>query len=188
MKNLKFSILAVLTIFLAVSCSPPDEPQPFNEEEVITTVTLSFSRAGVIVATLNARDMDGNGPNMPVFSSTGSLSRSLTYTGATTFTNELKNPAQDITEEVREEDEDHQVFYRAPSALGTFTYADADSNQRPVGLSFIYTPGTATATQNLVVTLRHKLLKSAVGVVSGDITNAGGSTDAEVTFPVTLVP
>jgi hypothetical protein len=39
---------------------------------------------------------------------------------------------------------------------------------------------------NLTVTLRHDLNKSAAGVASGNITNAGGSTDAAVSFPVVV--
>jgi hypothetical protein len=34
--------------------------------------------------------------------------------------------------------------------------------------------------------LRHLLNKNAAGVSTGDITNAGGSTDAEVTFPIVV--
>jgi hypothetical protein len=38
----------------------------------------------------------------------------------------------------------------------------------------------------VVVTLRHEPDKGAAGVSGGDITNAGGDTDIEVTFPVVI--
>ncbi|HBK82722.1 MAG TPA: type 1 periplasmic binding fold superfamily protein, partial [Flavobacterium sp.] len=36
------------------------------------------------------------------------------------------------------------------------------------------------------VTLIHKPNKTASGVEAGDITNAGGSRDAEVSFPISV--
>ena len=42
------------------------------------------------------------------------------------------------------------------------------------------------ATGNLTITLRHLPNKSGVNVPGGDITNAGGGTDAEVVFPVVV--
>lgn len=186
MKNLKFTILAAATILFATSCTP-DAEVPVNEEEVITTVVVQFSRNGAVAATLTSRDTDGNGPGAPVVTQTGTLSRSLTYTGTVRFLDETKTPAEDISIEVREEGDEHQVFFQAPATLGTFTYADTDVNQRPIGLLFNFTAGTATTAQNLMVTLRHDPIKSAAGVAGGNIANAGGSTDAEVSFPITLV-
>jgi hypothetical protein len=44
----------------------------------------------------------------------------------------------------------------------------------------------AASTGTLGVILRHQLDKNAAGVADGDITNAGGDTDIEVVFPVTI--
>jgi hypothetical protein len=52
-------------------------------------------------------------------------------------------------------------------------------------LTFTLTTGNV-GTGNLTVTLRHLPNKSALGVSTGDITNAGGATDAYVSFPVTV--
>jgi hypothetical protein len=38
--------------------------------------------------------------------------------------------------------------------------------------------------RNIVVILRHEPIKNAEGVASGDITNAGGATDAQITYAV----
>ena len=65
------------------------------------------------------------------------------------------------------------------------TYADADGNGRPVGLTSIWTVGAAS-NGTITVTLRHEPDKGAAGVSAGDITNAGGETDIEVTFPLVI--
>jgi hypothetical protein len=113
------------------------------------------------------------------------LTANTVYNGETTFLNELESPAEDITVEVEEEGDEHQVFYQIPSALGTIGYTDFDVNAKPVGLTFTYTTGNV-GTGNLTVTLRHLPNKSAAGVAAGDITNAGGATDAQVTYPIVI--
>lgn len=185
MKNSKILALALLTVFSFSSCSEPD-PQIVNEEEVITTVTTTLT-AGNSVITLTSRDLDGDGPNKPVVTASGDLKINTTYNGTTIFLNETVTPADDITAEVREEGEDHQLFYQAPAAVGTFTYGDADKNGKPVGLTFAFKTGSTATTGNITVVLRHLPIKSALGVSTGDITNAGGATDASVTFPVKVV-
>lgn len=184
MKNLKLVALALITIVTFTSCSNDDDPAPVNEEEVITTVRVTLTGGGQVV-TLTSRDLDGDGPNAPTITVSGNLIANTTYTGAVEFLNELESPAGNITEEVEEEGADHQVFYQANAALGTFTYSDTDVNGKPIGVVFSYIAGNAT-NGNLTVTLRHLPNKSASGVASGDITNAGGTTDAEVTFPVVV--
>ncbi|MBC7494456.1 MAG: type 1 periplasmic binding fold superfamily protein, partial [Flavobacterium sp.] len=107
------------------------------------------------------------------------------YTGTVTFLNETTNPVGNITEEILAEGVDHQLFFQAPNAVGVFGYADQDVNGKPIGLKFTLTTGAAT-TGNLTVTLRHEPNKSDAGVATGDITNAGGATDAFVTYPIVV--
>lgn len=183
MKNLILIAFFVIPTLFSTSCSNDDAP--VNEEEVITTVTTTLSGGGQII-TLTSRDLDGDGPNAPVVSVSGNLVAGRTYSGSTTFLNELENPAEDITGEVEEEGTDHQVFYQLPSSIGTVTYSDTDTNGRPVGLNFTLVAGTAGSTGTLTVTLRHLPNKTASGVSSGNITNAGGNTDAAVTFSLAV--
>lgn len=178
----KILFLSAATL-LAVSCSN-DDNGPVNEEEVITTVTTTLTGGGQVI-TLNSRDLDGDGPNAPTITVSGNLTANTTYAGEVLFLNETVSPADNITLEVEEEGVDHQVFYQLPAALGTVTYTDVDLNGKPIGLTFSLTTGNA-GTGNLTVTLRHLPNKSAAGVASGDITNAGGATDASVTYPVTV--
>ena len=177
----KIFFLAIAAVSIT-SCNNDDDP--VNEEEVITTVTTTLTN-GATTITLTSRDLDGDGPNDPLVTVSGNLTANTVYNGETTFLNELDTPAEDITVEVEEEGEEHQVFYQIPSALGTFGYTDFDLNAKPVGLTFTYTTGNA-GTGNLTVTLRHLPNKSAAGVAAGNITNAGGATDAQVTYPIVI--
>lgn len=178
----KALFLATASLFLA-SCSD-DDNGPVNEEEVITTVITTLTNGSTTI-TLTSRDLDGDGPNAPVVTVSGDLTANTVYNGEITFLNETVTPADNITTEVEEEGEEHQIFYQIPSALGTIGYTDFDVNAKPVGLTFTYTTGNA-GTGNLTVTLRHLPNKSAAGVAAGDITNAGGATDAQVSFPIVI--
>jgi hypothetical protein len=182
--NLKFLALFLSSALVLTSCSNDDAP--VNEEEVITTVIVTLTGGGETI-TLTSRDLDGDGPNAPEVTVSGDLIAQTTYIGSTRFLNELEDPAEEITEEVEEESDEHQVFYQLLSSLGTVTYTDTDVNGKPIGLTFTLTTGSTAATGNLIVTLRHKLNKNATSVAAGDITNAGGSTDALVTFPIQVV-
>lgn len=185
MKKIQVLSFAFLSVLITTSCSNDDNP-PVNEEELITTVTLTFTGGGQII-TFTSQDLDGNGPNSPVITQTGgNLENGVTYTGAVSFLNELENPAVDITEEVAEEAIDHQVFYQITNNLGTFTYADLDAEGKPIGLTFNFTANNS-GTGDLLVTLKHLPNKSANGVALGDSTNAGGETDATVTFPLIVL-
>lgn len=183
MKNLKLIALLVIPAIFSTSCSNDDTP--VNEEEVITTVRTTLTGGGQVI-TLTSRDLDGDGPNAPVVTVSGNLVAGTTYTGSTEFLNELEDPAEDITIEVQEEGADHQVFYQLPSSIGTVTYTDTDANGKPIGLNFTLVAGTSGSTGTLTVTLKHLPNKTATGVAAGDITNAGGNTDAAVTFSVAV--
>lgn len=183
MKKLKLITLLVISALISTSCS--NEDTVVNEEEVITTVTTTLTGGGQVI-TLTSRDLDGDGSNAPIVSVSGNLEAGTTYSGTTTFLNELADPAQDITLEVAEEGEDHQLFYQLAGPLGTLTYTDSDANGQPIGLHFTVVAGSTSSSGTLTVTLRHLPKKSAAGVADGDITNAGGSTDAVVTFPILI--
>ena len=185
MKNLKLIALLVIPVLFSTSCSNDDAP--VNEEEVITTVRVTLVGGGQTIV-LESRDLDGDGPNAPVLTPVGGgiLVAGTTYTGSTEFLNELEDPSEDITVEVEEEGAEHQVFYQLASSLGTITYADEDINGNPIGLNFTLVAGTSGTTGTLTVTLKHLPNKTATGVAAGDITNAGGNTDAAVTFSVAV--
>lgn len=189
MKTIKFLTIVAIAGLTFNSCSSDDDaPVPVNEEEVITTVIASFTpQGGGTTVTLTSQDLDGDGPDAPIQTVSGPFISGAVYNGSVQFLNELETPAEDITEEIEEEANEHQVFFSVTGGVGTFAYTDSDADGNPLGLAFTFTTDDTAAVLNGVVTitLRHEPNKSAAGVSDGDITNAGGETDVEVSFDVT---
>lgn len=185
MKTTKYFLILLITSILT-SCSTDDNPVPVNEEEVITTLKLTLTpQGGGTEIVFQTQDLDGDGPNAPVIT-VSSLNANTTYIGSIQLLNELENPADNITLEVEEEDEEHQLFYTLTGNSNIMIdYADQDSNGNPVGLNIILSTGDA-GNNTLTVTLRHEPNKDATGVSAGDITNAGGETDIQTTFNFTV--
>ncbi len=183
---LKFMLMATGALMLTVSGCKKDDHDHDHEQELITTVNVVFTPVGGgTPVTFSFVDLDGDGGNAPVITN-GTLAANTDYTFTTTFLNESETPAEDITEEVRVKGDEHQIFYQVQSGLNlTITYNDTDANGKPIGLNGNASTGGAS-TGNLTVTLRHEPNKSAANVANGDITNAGGETDAEITFSVTI--
>ena len=129
--------------------------------------------------------MDGDGGNAPVIIN-GVLDTSETYTGKIVLLNELETPADSISNEVMEEDLDHQFFFSSTVAGLTVQYSDMDSAGNPIGIASTLTTPTTPTNGTLSITLRHEPNKTATGVANGDISNAGGETDIEVTFDINV--
>lgn len=187
MKTNKWLPFLALGAFIFTSCSNDDDnPVPVNEEEIITTITITLTPSGGGTAvTLQSTDLDGDGPNDPVITISDDLTANTTYNGTIILLNETETPAENITEEVEEEAEEHQFFYSLSNGLGTITYEDTDSDGNPIGLLFTWETADATG-GTLSVTLRHEPNKNASGVSSGDISNAGGETDIAQSFSIDI--
>lgn len=182
--KLFFLLFAVMS-FSFMACDD-DDPIIVDDEELITTVTVTLTpQSGGNAVVLNFSDPDGDGGMDPVIDG-GTLAANTTYTAAIVLLNESETPAENITEEIEEEDEDHQFFFATSGGLDlTVAYADADANGNPIGLATTVTTGAAS-TGEFTVILRHEPMKDAQGVKDGDIANAGGETDIEVNFPVEI--
>lgn len=183
MKTLKIISLLFTALLLNFSCSDDDDtPEPVDEEEVITTMTIILSpQGGGTSITLQSRDLDGDGPNDPVITVSGNLSADANYDGIITLQNETEDPAEDITAEVKEEDEEHQFFFSVTGALTAADYADEDGNGNPLGLQFTLDTGSA-GSGVLGVTLRHEPKKPN----DGTLADAGGETDISQNFDLTI--
>ncbi len=186
MKKSIFTMLSMALVILSSCKEEKNTPPPVNEEELITTVVLTFSpQSGGDVVEFRFTDLDGSGGNPPVISN-GVLTDSSTYDVTVMLLNEAESPAEDLTAEVLAEAEEHQVFYLIEVGLEMdYIYQDTDADGNPIGLMTEFYTG-ASGSGNLQVVLRHQPDKSAQGVNVGDITNAGGETDVEVTFEVTI--
>ena len=188
----KSILLATLFSISFIACDKDDNPiaPPVNEEELITTVKAVFTPVGGgTPVTLTYKDLDGDGLGVAVVTDSEKFAQNKTYIGEVTFLNEAVYPVEDITEEIIEEAIDHQIFYQKTGSLPSFVYStdasNLDSNGKPIGLKVVFATTTA-ATGELKIILKHLPNKSAAGVSAGDMTNAGGSTDAEATFNVVI--
>lgn len=183
MKNLIYPFcLLVGFCFLTTSCSK-DDPEVVNEEELITTLNLVLTSAiGGESITMKFSDLDGDGGSEPTITG-GTLQANTEYSSTVELLNESVTPTENITDEVLEEAVDHQFFYQSNVTGVVFEYDDQDSDGNPIGVKAKITTGDA-GMGNLTITLRHEPMKSAANVSTGDITNAGGESDIEVTFPI----
>ncbi len=171
-----------LLCFCLFSCDD-EEPMEPMEEELITTLIYDLEDDQGNTVQLKFEDLDGDGGNDPIITG-GTFQEGVTYTGSMSLLNESETPAEDITEEIEEEDDEHQFFFSSTIA-GTISYLDADGNGNPLGLSSSIA-FSETGDGTLRVILRHEPEKGATNVAQGDITNAGGETDIEVSFPITV--
>ena len=187
MKTIKLIPMALVALFAFNSCSNNDDAQPVNEEEVITTVTITLTPQNLfgLPVILTSNDIDGNGPIAPVITTTGTITQGETYTGNVSLLNILTSPVTNISAEILAEGDEHQFFFNAPG-IGAFAYTDQDVNGRPIGLEFTFTASANAQSGNLTVILRHDPIKTAEGVAAGNIANAGGETDVQVVFPITV--
>ncbi|KYG79002.1 hypothetical protein [Roseivirga echinicomitans] len=186
--RIKLYSLAVFAALLTTTACGSDDPEPVNEEELITTLKVTFTGTGPNEGeTVEAifKDLDGTGGDDPEITNPVELAANGSYDVSVAFLNEAESPAENITLEVEEEGDEHQVFFVANNINFTYQYGDEDVNTKPIGLSGSVLLGAA-GTGTLQVLLIHEPDKDASGVSTGSPTNAGGETDISVTFNVTI--
>ncbi|GMN08785.1 hypothetical protein MTsPCn9_07590 [Croceitalea sp. MTPC9] len=179
MKTIKYLSIFLIAGLLFVACSDDDNgnPDPVNEEEVITTMNITLTpEGGGTAITFSYQDLDADGPNPPTVTAPN-LAGNTTYNATIEVLNETESPAEDITVEVEAEDDEHQFIFQIGGSVASATATDQDGNGNPVGLSFDLVTNTAGA-GGLTVTLRHEPTKPNDGTLSG----AGGETDIAATF------
>jgi hypothetical protein len=179
----KFSTTSLLILVSAIwitACKKNNAP-PVNEEELITSVTLTFVDVtdGTAV-TFAFRDPDGEGGNPPTQFDEIELKAGRFYQCSIALQNESLSPAKDITEEVEEESADHQ-FYHILSGVSTIvSNLDTDTNGLPLGIHSTWDAGSASS-GTVKIVLKHKPGEKA----AGDPVSKG-ETDIELDFAITI--
>jgi hypothetical protein len=174
-----------------------------HEHEVITTVILTFtSQADDSELEFSWRDADNSAS--PVIDDIV-LQDASDYTLSVEFLNELEDPAEDITPEVADEDDEHQIFFTGSAVEGPATgtnadaiighaYADTDANELPLGLDNTITT-LAVGLGELTVSLRHLPMESgnpvkfedmAEDVAAGGFGAIPGENDVQVNFNIAV--
>ena len=199
MKNifkLNYLLYTVLTLFIFTACEDDDAtPAEENEEEVITDVKLIFTPASGSVVTATAQDPDGEGVQELQVSGAINLVSGSSYTLTYEIMNNSETPGEDIGEEIKEEDAEHQLFFSftdgaftSPTGNGNIdnasdpiNYNDQDDNGNPVGLSTSWTAGDALSSGSFTVRLQHQ-----PDVKTSTSTATTGDTDFELTFVLNI--
>lgn len=159
----KFFLLAFLAVgILMTGCKDDDVPDEEPELEVITDVKLIFTNVADAsdVVEARAQDPDGEGVAELEILSEITLGTDKTYTLTYEIFNNLETPGEDIGAEIREEDDEHQLFYsftadafanpagdgNIDSASDAINYNDADGNGNPLGLNTTWTTASSAIT------------------------------------------
>jgi hypothetical protein len=173
-----------------------------HDHEILTAVVLTFTAddGTELEFTWSDAEDDANPTIDDIV-----LQDASDYTLSLSFLNELEDPIEDITPEIADEDDEHQIFITGSAVDGPatesnadavvgHTYADEDVNGLPIGLdNDITTVGTGSG--EFTVTLRHMPIESgnsiktesaAGDVASGGFAAIGGDNDVQVTFPISV--
>lgn len=171
MKNFsKLSFLLLSTILLFNACKK-DDPTPEDENELISQVKIEFTDS------LGQQTYSWKNGK----SDTINLAKNQKYTTKVYFYSLDKEQNNiDITNEISEENDQHQLFYTTnPSDLLSTTYEDQDINGLPLGLSMSMMTTNESKTGTLRIQLKHY-------AVEKDGKPTSGSTDADINFNVKI--
>ncbi len=167
----------------------PDAPPCENEEEIITDVVLTWTPTGggdpIVV---RAQDPDGEGP-MELQTEDLSLVQNTEYTLSIELSNSIEG--EDITEEIREEDDEHMFFFGWTDGMFTdpagdgnidnrpdsVAYLDFDENGLPVGLQTRWETSAEMMGGSFRVVLKHQ-----PDLKDENTTVNDGGTDVDLTF------
>ncbi len=170
--------LAIISMFAFSACSGDDDNNqlPDNDEEEITRVVIKVSN-GTTVNNYQFNSLTNDGADEIM------LSANTTYTVEAEFWNDEESPAENVTEEILQEADEHLVCFE-PTGIGSLTIlaTDQDSNGLEIGLQSSWQAGVA-GSGSVLVKLKHQPdLKNTLSQVNCSL----GESDVEVTFPVRI--
>lgn len=182
MTDLKWTLL-LAAAFTLNACDKEDDEEP-NDEEVITTVQMFYTIPGTTtVATATWEDLDGPGGNNPVID-TIKLAANRTYNAAVLVLDRSKTPADTISYEILDEDDEHRFYYEIFSG-SNINVSNLNKDRNGITLGTTSTWATlGAASGNARVTLRH--YDEGGKAESDPVNSAKSSTDIECVFPTRI--
>jgi hypothetical protein len=177
---MKMVLGVIISTALFTSCKKDTVEE--NEEEVITTMQLSFVPVGGgIILTYQYDDADGPGGAAPTQSEI-ILAPFKTYNVTLQLLNKTATPVADITTEVKAESDAHRFYYEPAAGSNiAVTGLDNDGNGVPLGITSQWATG-ATATGKIKVTLRHYPAVPPNKLAADLVNSSKSGTDIEVEF------
>ena len=198
-KNIYIKSIITLSLFILIlSCSKDSDPDPVHEEEVITLVTLEVTKVGSSDTKKYNFEVEGHdhgdedheeeeedhddheGEHTEI-----ELDANSSYNVSMMIYNDTDpNNIEDVTPEIIDEADEHQVFYAITDELTGFSISSAsndtkDSEGYPL---FIKTTWTTTGeTSGDVVGYLFHEPTSKTGSTRNDF---GGAVDFEIEFEV----
>ncbi|MGC4058404.1 MAG: hypothetical protein QM743_09865 [Chitinophagaceae bacterium] len=184
-KNIVIAIACISMLTFAACKKEKSAPTP-DEQELITTVKITLSDDAGFNQTFEYKVENGfSSGTSAIEIDTVKLNANKTYSAVLTVLNEKASPVEDITAEIIEKSYEHLfVFASAPaSGNGSVSVADGnkDSNGKPLNQTFQLT--TSTAGKG---TFRVTLMHQPTDKNGTTPETAGGETDLDATFPVSL--
>ena len=201
LKNIFIKPIITLFLFILIfACSKDEDPEPAHEEEVITLVTLEVTKVGSSETIKYNFEVEGHdhdhddddhddddddhddheGEHTEI-----ELEANSSYNVSMLIYNDTDpNNIENVTLEIIEEVDDHQVFYAITDELSGFSIASAsndtkDSDGKPLFIKTTWTT-TGETSGDVVGYLIHEPT-SKIGSTRNDF---GGATDFEIEFEV----
>lgn len=172
-KQHSFFLLLLAFAALTFSACKKDDK---TEQELITTIELHFTGTNGFDQHFEWEDLDGDGGASPTID-TIVLPLNIALNCHVHVYDKSKNPTEDITEEIEEEDAEHLFIYNPSNNVVSITSTSVDGNGAPFRITSTWTT-TGAGTGSVRVRLIHEPDKGATDP------GATGETDFDVTFPV----
>ena len=183
---LSFSILSLLTV---AACNRDDTPEPV-EQELITTIRLIVTDTAGTARTFNYRVENGFGSTSPGSLRVDSVvlpASAAPYNVEVRVLNETVQPAEDVTDEIIAERDEHLFFFAVSGTIGmplpaiTLGNGSTDNTGRPFNQTLKLNAPSVGSGQIIVRLLHEPTDKN-------NSTHPGGETDAEAVFPYRITP
>ena len=181
---MKKFVLFFILFSLNFSCKK-DEVVPTDDNELITTVDLTFTDSNKKVSTFSFQDKDGDAKTPPEKFDKIVLDKNMSYSLEINVYDETKNPKSNITEQIKLESDVHLfVFKIDPASLFSLIAMDKDKNGLPIGLMSSGSTQNAAGTGKLNLILKHQPPINGKAVKTGN--EAGGSSDIDLIFDLSI--
>lgn len=173
-----------LILFSLLSCKKEDIV-PTDDNELITTVEMTFLDSNKKANTFVFQDKDADGKTPPEKFDKIILDKNIEYTMEIRLYDESKSPKVDISELIKAESDVHLfVFKIDPSSLLSLKASDLDKNGLPIGLKSVGKTQNATGSGKFNLILKHQPPVNGKVVKNGN--ESGGSTDIDLIFDLTI--